>query len=486
MNKNLDIFEKAKSSFLEGLNSFQKEEYEIAEVKFLESLELFPNRLSTIQNLISLYITTSEKDKLKDLLKKHSHLKHEKEIVYGMAYDYFFNQKYSESIKLCNELLKEKDHRHSALDLLASNFKKKKLFLDSLKTYKKKLKEKKDYLTYYNIGCLFHELGRITQAIYYFNKSKIYKSNYIPNLWNLSLCFLQLGNLEKGFSLYEYRWSKKDNPLNKKFKNLKTFTNLEEIKNKNILISDEQGLGDAMQFSRFVLDLLRYTKKITFVVNSKLTTLLSNLHKDIIVVDYKNLKLENFEYHLSLCSLPKILKIKKFNDIKYYKLEIDNKNKTKLNRKNKLNIGIAWSGNPNYLFDEYRSIPFENLKNIFDNKEINFYKLSQNVNENEYLKYQTIPNLIDFGGKSIYEISQISHELDLIISSDTSIIHLAGILNIRSILLLNYNSDWRWFNDTHNSIWYPSVEIIKQKNFGSWDSVFKELEIKLNSLIHKP
>ena len=73
-------------------------------------------------------------------------------------------------------------------------------------------------------------------------------------------------------------------------------------------------------------------------------------------------------------------------------------------------------------------------------------------------------------------------EFDLVISSDTSIIHLAGILDVKSILLLNYNSDWRWFNDTKSTIWYPSVEIIKQKKFDSWDSVFEELEIKLNSL----
>ena len=212
----MDTFEKAKSSFLEGLECFQKEEYEIAEIKFLESLRLYPDRLSTIQNLISLYIATNEKNRLKDLLIKHKHLNHEKEITYGIAYDNFFDQKYSESIQLCKELINQKNHRSSALDLLASNFKKKKLFLDSLKTYKIKLKEKKDYLVYYNIGCLFRELGKISQAIYYFKKSKNYKSNYIPNLWNLSLCYLRLGEFENGFFLYEYRWLKKEDPLKKK------------------------------------------------------------------------------------------------------------------------------------------------------------------------------------------------------------------------------------------------------------------------------
>ena len=136
-------------------------------------------------------------------------------------------------------------------------------------------------------------------------RAKNYKDNYIPNLWNLSLCQLRLGQFKEGFSLYEYRWSKKrQSPLIKKFIDLKTPKNLDEIKNKNVLISDEQGLGDAIQFSRFVIDLLKYTKKITFVINSKLVKLLSNLHKDINILDYENINLDKYDYHLSLCSLP--------------------------------------------------------------------------------------------------------------------------------------------------------------------------------------
>ena len=74
-------------------------------------------------------------------------------------------------------------------------------------------------------------------------------------------------------------------------------------------------------------------------------------------------------------------------------------------------------------------------------------------------------------------------ELDLVISSDTSIIHLAGILNIKSFLLLNFNSDWRWFNDNEKTVWYPSVSIIKQKKLGEWSTVFADLEMKLKKFV---
>jgi DNA helicase-2/ATP-dependent DNA helicase PcrA len=115
--------------------------------------------------------------------------------------------------------------------------------------------------------------------------------------------------------------------------------------------------------------------------------------------------------------------------------------------KNDINIGLSWSGNPNFPLDEYRSISFKNFKEILNIKKINFFKLSQNVRNEEFLDYHSFSNLFDFGDKSLFEISEVMKELDLVISSDTSIIHLAGILNIKSILLLNYNSDWRWFED---------------------------------------
>jgi len=482
MNNNSKNFEKAKSLFLEGLNFFNQNNYQSAEEQFLKSLEIFPNRISTLKNLISIYILTKKKNKLKDIIKKYENLKNDNEFIFAKAYSYFFSGLYDDSIKLCKILINNQYEKNSTYDLLVLNYKKKKLFLDILNIYKKKLKEKKDYEIYYNIGCLFDELGKTSQAIYYFKKSRFYKEYYNSNLWNLSLCYLKEGKLDLGFSLYEYRWLKKNNPPIKKFTHIKSPKFIKELKNKKILISDEQGLGDTLQFSRFVIDLLQYTTKITFVVNTKLKNILTTLHEKIKIVDYHNLSENNFDYHISLCSIPKILGVKSVQDINFYPLNINNQKKS-INNDEKIKVGLCWSGNKEYFFDDYRSIAFSNFKKILEIKSINFYKLSQNIRHDEFLDYNSSSNLTDFGSKSLFEISQILNQLDLVVSSDTSIIHLAGILNINSILLLNYNSDWRWFNDTKKTIWYPSVSIIKQNEFNSWASVFEELEIKLKNLV---
>ena len=234
MNNNSKKFEIAKKFFQEGLNFFQKENYKNAEQKFLESLEFYPNRLSTIQNLISIYIITDQREKLKKILKTYESLNNEEELLVGKAYEYFFDKNYTKAIELCKRLIKNKYHKSSILDLMASIFKKEKLFIEALKIYKSKLREKKDYLIYYNIGCLFRELGKTSKAIYYFKKSRDHKNIDNSNLWNLSLSFLTLGELEKGFSLYEYRWFKKSNPPIKKFHEIKNPKSIKEIINKKI------------------------------------------------------------------------------------------------------------------------------------------------------------------------------------------------------------------------------------------------------------
>lgn len=478
----LEKFNNAKELFEKGLNFYQKEDYDLAEKSFLQSLEIIPDRLSTVRNLISIFVKTNQIEKLNQILEKYKHLSDKKEILYGLAFSFHYKKEYEKSITICKKLITYVEFENSIQDLLASNYKKTKFFLKALRIYRKTLRKKKDYLIYYKLGCLFLDLGKIKSAYYYFTKSKNIKNDDVSTLWNLSLCLLQLKNLESGFSLYENRWKKRQNPEKKKFTEIESPKNLLEIKDKKILVWDEQGLGDTLQFSRFVIDLSKYTKKITFVVRPKLSKILSNLNENIKVIDYNSLELDNFDFQIPLCSLPKFLNIKSINDINYYQLNIKNKKKIKFEKKLNLNIGLAWSGNPDYFLDEYRSISFKNFNEIINIDDVNFFKLTQNMKANDFIEHNSFSNMFDLGDKTLYEISQILKDLDLVISVDTSIIHLAGILNINSILLLNYNSDWRWFDQKKNTIWYPSVEIIKQEKFNSWKNVFKNLKTKIEIL----
>ena len=101
----------------------------------------------------------------------------------------------------------------------------------------------------------------------------------------------------------------------------------------------------------------------------------------------------------------------------------------------------------------------------------------------ELLDYNSY-NIIDLSDKDFSDLSHLVKDLDLVISADTSIIHLSGILGINSILLLNFNSDWRWFDSYKTTPWYPSVKIIKQKKLNDWGPVFDQLNDEIK-FIHK-
>ena len=208
----------------------------------------------------------------------------------------------------------------------------------------------------------FQILERLKQPIIILKSLKLKNDN--STLWNISLCALKLKNFKKGFDLYENRWNKKDNPGKKKFIQIPLLTSLDEIKTKKILIWDEQGLGDTLQFSRFVIDLVSHSKNITFVVNNKLSKILKNLNKHILVTDYDNLQLQNFDYQLPLCSLPKLLNVSTFDQISYHKLTLPTSSDFEIELGREFKIGIAWSGNPDYSLDEYRSIPFQYLQDL--------------------------------------------------------------------------------------------------------------------------
>ena len=224
----LDNFEKAKSLFDEGIEHSKQSNYILAEKKFLDSLSLLPERLSIVGNLFTIYFNTNNNLRLKNLLSKYEKFSNEKEIIYGRAINFYFEKKYSDSIKLCKKLIKIEEIQEFTLDLLAFNYQNLNLYLESLNAFKKRLKIKRDNIAYYNLGNFFYEVGKPRQAFYYYNKSDMYNNKDKSNLWNLSLCALTLEKLELGFSLYEIRWLIRTDPIRKKFIEIKSPLNVKK------------------------------------------------------------------------------------------------------------------------------------------------------------------------------------------------------------------------------------------------------------------
>ena len=482
----MNNFELGKKKFESGLSFLLKKKYNEAEIEFIESLKFVPDRISTIKNLLLIYIKTKNKEKISNLLKNNKHLEKKNELIFAKAYENFFNKKYDDAITLCNFIINklDKELEFESLGLVALCYRKKGFFLKSLKVYKKSIfKFKKNFNTYAKLGNFFFELGKFTKAKIYFKKCKNLNPSDQVNLFNLSLCLLKDKEIKEGFKLYENRWSPISSE-NKKYQNIPELKKLKDIKNKNLLIWSEQGLGDNLLYSRFIKNLLFFTTKISLQVDGNLE-IFKFLHPKINIIHSKDVKSMKFDYQIPICSLPYVLGVNKLADLNLKKLNIKEKIKRQnklVIHKNKLNIGLSLIGK-----NKYRTVPLNYFNDLFEDKKIQFYNLSRETNNYKLLK-QPSSQVIDLGDKNFLQLAEILVDLDIIFSIDTSFIHLCGNLNLNSYLLLNFNSFWTWFDDEKKTVWYPSVTIIKQNNFNNWTNVidevkkiiYKKMKIKFN------
>ena len=322
----------------------------------------------------------------------------------------------------------------------------------------------------YNIGKNNEAQKIITQV-----KEKNINNPYFYNFYSLRL--LSDGDFDQGWKYYDYRNEKKINY----FKNVNEWTG-EEIKSKNIVVYSEQGLGDCIQFSKYLIPLTKIANHVTFVVQSKLNNLFKKEIKNLSIDIIENCKNKKFDFKITLGSLIKFFYKEKINENKSLikqNLLTSNEWKKKLSN-SKLNIGIVWSGSFNGTNEPYRSVPLSNLNKILS-LNANFCCLQSEIwdRDRESLKSS---NLINFSNYKLDEIASIIKNLDLVITVDTSFLHLAASLNINTWGLICLNPDWRWgeFNKINP---YKNLEIFRQKKFNDWSDIINEIYKKLKNKI---
>ena len=481
-----NTFEKSKEIFSEALNCLAQEDFVNAEKKLLESHNLTPDRISIASNLVQIYIKLEDSIKLNNFLKKINNFEDTFDFKIGLGFLKFFNKNYTDSLNICKDLKpKNLKQQVQSINLKIKNLDELNKFDEVIVLYKEiLLMEKDNHINFYNFGTFYFKIGDPKKALIYLYKALELKKDFPGLLWNISLCELKLGNFKKGFSLYDYRWQNKTQ--NKKYQSIKELKNLKDLTNTKVLFwgDGDGGYGDNMQFSRFVKYLSIKNKNLTLSTYGDLKKLLKNLSEDIRVISSEEVKENDYDFQLSLGDIPKLLEFNELEDIPYYQLNIkDDKAEKILNlSKNVLNIGFAWCGNPKYPNDKYRSIPLNKFNKIINFKNFKFFKLQTLLRPYELDEFKSYKDIEDLGEKNFYDLSKCLKELDIVVSSDTSIIHLCGLLNIKAYMLLNYNSDWRWFFDEEKTFWYPSIKIIKQKKINEWNFVFEKLEVELMNL----
>ncbi|OGU33967.1 MAG: hypothetical protein A2068_05395, partial [Ignavibacteria bacterium GWB2_35_6b] len=332
----------------------------------------------------------------------------------------------------------------------------------------------------YNLGVIEEYLGNRNEALKNYNKTIELDFNNVQAHWNKSLLLLQNGNYEEGFDEYEWRLLKKE------FKRYFPFPvwKGEGLTNKKILIYCEQGFGDAIQFVRFVK--LIKAKHIAVECRKELQPLFSSFEfiNEVIIRDSKIYKAGDYDFTVSIMSLPHLLKINLAEISNEIYIKADEKKseewKARLSDSNKLKIGIVWAGNPEHQNDKHRSINVESFLSYLQNEKAEIYNLQLNINKetksiiNKFDVLNFTDNIKDFSDTAAF-----IQNLDLIISVDTSIAHLAGAMGKETWALLPFNPDWRWLLDGEDSPWYKSVKLFRQKNKDEWNEVFQNVRLNL-------
>ena len=285
---------------------------------------------------------------------------------------------------------------------------------------------------------------------------------------------LTMGEFEKGWELYEFRDSIiKDTS----FENIKTW-NGENLKDSTILVTSEQGMGDILQFSKFLINLSSLSKKIDFVIFDKLLPIFKKQYKNINIFTKNEILNNKYDFKISLGSLNKYF----YKDNSSNSSDLINFNEGKKKKRNfllnnnKKNIGLVWSGNFFGPKEPSRSIALKKFEKLLK-LDFNFYSFQNEIwdRDKEFFKKS---NIIDFSGEKFVDIIEIIKNLNLMISTDTFFLHLACICNKETWGLISYNSDWRWY-EYYRYNHYNSLKILKQSNYKNWDDVIGLIEKNL-------
>ncbi len=347
------------------------------------------------------------------------------------------------------------------------------------------------FLAYNNIGLSFKKLGNFDEALKFYKKTIDTNKDFADGHVNYGTLLLLTNKLKSGFQ--EYEWRKKSKTFSDYLNYLKleikspiwTDQNLEK---KTILIFSEQGIGDLIQFSRYLFILKEiYSCKVIL----RLKHNFEHFFDDTIEIITENDKIPNHDFHNHLASLPGIFykKNKNFpksiNFIKENK-DINSKWSKILNKYKGLKVGINSTASSATTGD--RIIPIDEFKNLTNLKNINFFIIQKDFNKNNIKLINQNSNVkyfedLDKSGKPFQDTIGLVKNLDLIITADTSLGHLSATLGKPTWIALSFVNDWRWFQDEKKSVWYDNVKLFRQKKIGNWGQVFeliyKDLEKKL-------
>jgi len=364
--------------------------------------------------------------------------------------------------------------------------------------FKKSFKDL-NYLIYINknypnaylaLGNVYRKLNDLSSAMTNYNKAIEFPLTKNTAQLNKATLLLLKGNFNEGLNLYETRFKtifkNSHNPGDFE----KLWSGKENLHKKKILIRSEQGLGDTIQFSRYIDKFKDLNCDVIFEVQKNLVSLLKGISGAKEVVENLSYK-GKYDYFCPLLSLPKVFNTDLTN-IPTKKSYINFSNKEKISSKwpkilglkKKPRIGLCWSCNPKAVDSYYKSMSLKDFASEL-NQDYEWISLQIEYHDDEKSKLEKF-NIKDLSGyqTDFEDTALLILEMDLVISIDTSIVHCSASLGKKTILLLPYVPDWRWFREGSKSPWYTELTLVRKNFNSSWAEVFKESQKLAENIVN--
>jgi Flp pilus assembly protein TadD len=347
--------------------------------------------------------------------------------------------------------------------------------------YQRAVQLKPDYAEAQNNLGGWHQLrGECAEAMACFERALALKPHFAIAHYNQALLHLLQGEFETGFREYEWRWG---------FLPRREFSvplwRGEPLAGKRILLHAEQGLGDAIQFLRYVPMVGAAGGQVALEVPQPLLRLAQEIPEVSRAIRCGE-ALPECDWQCPLMSLPLAFGTRLDTipaQVPYLRIPVAARRKAdRLNwRGTAPRVGLVWAGSPKHKKDRDRSIPFQLLERLLSLAGVKFFSLQVGAAPGQAKAHgitDLAPHIDDLA-----DTAALLERLDLLISVDTAVAHLAGALGIPAWVLLPFAPDWRWLLERADSPWYPSIRVFRQPRPGDWASVLDEVHQELPGLL---
>ena len=353
---------------------------------------------------------------------------------------------------------------------------------------------KPDYSdAYNNQGVILQSQGKVVEAIDSFNKAIIHKDAFAKaqTYMNRSIVLLLAGNFEQGWKEYEWRLRTKDY-TSRAFSQPRWDGT--PLNGKSILVHAEQGCGDTIHFIRYLPLIRERGGHVIFECQKDLYRILQNCRgvDEIIERTSNSGTFDQPDVHVPLLSLPGIFGTTLAtipSDVPYITVGPDllNQWRIRLGDDDNYRVGILWAGNRDHKNDRNRSCSLADFAPLADVSGVTFYSLQKELASVETLGPPEGMKLIDMKDElnDFADTAAVICNLDLVISVDTSVVHLAGAIDKPVWNLLPFAPDFRWLLKRDDSPWYPSMRLFRQTQPNDWYGVFKRVKKALINNISK-